>query len=47
MLDLMKKKKRRKRKKCVVELIPKQEAKGAFNNVIQKIKLADRKSFFR
>ena len=43
----MKKKKRRKRKKGEGELCHKQEGKGAFNNLIQKIKLADRESFFR
>ena len=43
----MKKKKRRKRKKWVQELFRKREEKGAFNNLIQKIKLADRESFFR
>ena len=42
----MKKKKRRKRKKWERELFRKREEKGAFNN-LQKIKLADRKSFFR
>ena len=41
----MKKKKRRKRKKWVWELFRKQEEKGAFNNLIQKMKLADRESF--
>ena len=43
----MKQKKRRKRKKWVRELFRKREEKGAFNNLIQKIKLADRQSFFR
>ena len=43
----MKKKKRRKRKKWVRELFRKREEKGAFNNLIQKMKLADRESFFR
>ena len=43
----MKKKKKRKRKKCVRELCRKREEKGAFNNLIQEIKLADRESFFR
>ena len=43
----MKKKKRRKRKKWVRELFRKQEEKGAFNNLIQKMNLADRESFFR
>ena len=43
----MKKKKRRKRKKWVRELFRKQEEKGAFNNLIQKMKLADKESFFR
>ena len=37
----------RKRKKLERELFPKREEKGAFNNLIQKIKLADRESFFR
>ena len=43
----MKKKKRRKRKKWVQELFRKREEKGAFNNLIQKIRLAKRESFFR
>ena len=43
----MKKKKRRKRKKWERELFRKREEKGAFNNLIQKMKLADRESFFR
>ena len=43
----MKKNKRRKRKKWVQELFRKREEKGAFNNLIQKMKLADRESFFR
>ena len=43
----MKKKKKRKRKKRVRELFRKREEKGAFNNLIQKMKLADRESFFR
>ena len=43
----MKKKKRRKRKKWVRELFRKREEKGAFNNLIQKVKLADRESLFR
>ena len=43
----MKKKKRRKRKIWVRELFRKREEKGAFNNLIQKMKLADRESFFR
>ena len=38
----MKKKKRRKRKKWVRKLFRKREEKGAFNNLIQKMKLADR-----
>ena len=42
----MKKKKRRK-KNWVQELFRKQEEKGAFNNLMQKMKLADRESFFR
>ena len=37
----MKKKKRKKRKKWVRELFRKQEEKGAFNNLIQKIKLGN------
>ena len=45
----MKKKKRRKKKKkkWVRELFRKREEKGAFNNLIQKMKLANRESFFR
>ena len=43
----MKKKKRRKRKKWVRELFRKREEKRAFNNLIQKMKLAGRESFFR
>ena len=42
----MKKKKERK-KKWVRELFCKREEKGAFNNLIQEMKLADRESFFR
>ena len=42
----MKKKKRRKRKQWARELFRKREEKRAFNNLIQKIKLADRESFF-
>ena len=37
----------RKRKKWERQLFRKPEEKGAFNNLIQKIKLADRGSFFR
>ena len=43
----MKKKKRGKRKIWVRELFRKREEKRAFNSLIQKMKLADRKSFFR
>ena len=43
----MKKKKRRKRQKWERELFREREEKGAFNNLIQKMKLADRESFFR
>ena len=43
----MKKKKTRKRKKWEGELFRKREEKGAFNNLIQKIKLADTEPFFR
>ena len=43
----MKKKKERKRKKLVRELFRKREEKGAFNNLVQEMKLADRESFFR
>ena len=43
----LKKKERRKRKKWVRELFRKREEKGAFKNLIQKMKLADRESFFR
>ena len=39
--------KRRKRKKWVRELFHKREGKGAFNNLKQKMKLADRENFFR
>ena len=41
----MKKKERRKRNKWVRELFRKREEKGAFNNLIQKMKLANRESF--
>ena len=41
----LKKKKRRKRKKWVRELFRKREEKEAFNNLIQKMKLADRVLF--
>ena len=41
------KKKRRKRKKWERELFRKREETGAFNNLIHKLKLADRESFFR
>ena len=43
----MKKKKERKRKKLVRELFRKREEKGAFNNLVQEMKLADRESIFR
>ena len=43
----VKKKKRRKRKIWVRELFRKREEKRAFNSLIQKMKLADRESFFR
>ena len=43
----MKKKKRRKRKIWVRELFRKREEKGAFNNLTQKMKPAERESFFR
>ena len=46
-LSKMKKKKKRKRKKWVRELFRKREEKGAFNNLIQEIKVANRESFFR
>ena len=42
----MKKKKRRK-KKWKRELFRKREEKGTFNNLIQKMKLADKESLFR
>ena len=45
-LFIMQKKKRRKRKIWVRELFRKREEKGAFNNLIQKMKLADGESFF-
>ena len=41
------KKKSRKRKKWERQLFRKRKKKGALNNVIQKMKLADRESFFR
>ena len=41
----MKKKERRKRNKWVRELFRKREEKGASNNLIQKMNLADRESF--
>ena len=41
----MKKNKRRKWNKWVQELFCKREEKGTFNNLIQKMKLADRESF--
>ena len=47
LLFKLKNKKRRKRKIWVRELFRKWEEKGAFNNLIQKMKLADRESFFR
>ena len=40
-------KKKKKRNKWVLELIRKGEEKGAFNNLTQEIKLANRESFFR
>ena len=43
----MKNKKERKRKKWVRELFRKREEKGAFNNLVQEMKLAYRESFFR
>ena len=43
----MKKKKRRKRNIWVRELFRKREEKGAFNNLMQKMKLVDRESFLR
>ena len=42
----IKKKEERKRKKWVRELFRKQEEKGAFNNSIQEMKLADRESLW-
>ena len=41
---LLKMQEERKRKKRVRELFHKQEEKGAFNNLIQEMKLADRES---
>ena len=41
----IKKRKKRKRKISVRELFRKREEKGAFNNLIQEIKLANRESF--
>ena len=46
-LSKMKKKKRRKRKIWVRGLFRQREDKGACNNLIQKMKLADRESLFR
>ena len=43
----MKKKKERKRKKVGTGIISKREEKGAFNNLVQEMKLADRESFSR
>ena len=43
----VKEKKRRKRKMWVRELFSKQEEKGVFNSLIQKMKLANKGSFFR
>ena len=40
-------KKNKKRKKWVRELFHKREEKGAFNNLTQEIKLANRESFLR
>ena len=41
---LLKMQEERKRKKRVRELFRKREEKGAFNNLIQEMKLADRES---
>ena len=46
-LSKMKKKKKKKREKWVRELFRKREEKGAFKNLIQEIKVANRESFFR
>ena len=43
----MKNKKRRKRKKWERGLFRKREEKGVFNNLIQKMKVADGESLFR
>ena len=43
----MKNKKRRKRKKWERGLFRKREEKGVFNNLIQKMKVADKESLFR
>ena len=43
----IKKKKERKRKKWVRKLFRKREEKGAFNNLVHEMKLAERESFFR
>ena len=43
----IKKEENEKKKKWVRELFCKREEKGAFNNLIQKMKLADRESFLR
>ena len=42
----IKKEENEKKKKWVRELFCKREEKGAFNNLIQEMKLSDRKSFF-
>ena len=44
---LFKMKKKEKKKKWERELFRKREEKEALNNLIQKMKLADRESFFR
>ena len=41
------KEEREKKKKWIRELFRKREEKGAFNNLVQEMKLADRESFFR
>ena len=44
---LSKMKNMKKKKKWVLELFRKREKKGAFNNLTQEIKLANRESFLR
>ena len=41
------KEEREKKKKWIRELFRKREEKGAFNNLVQEMKLGDRESIFR